>query len=467
MTDIVIAGGGLGGLAAALFLGRRGHKVSLLERDKDKAPEAVDDAFQHWRRRGVAQCRQSHNFLARSTQVLKTEAPDVLDALVEAGAYFQTASFAGVAVEEDAVIIGARRLAYESVFRRIVEQEPTVKIRPGELVEALIAADADAGVVPHVVGVRTSSGQELRGDLIVDASGRHSQSPKWLAKIGARKVLENLQECGFFYLTRWYRLKKGEKFPEHQPPVVAALNYITAMAFGADNDHFSLTTIMSMDDPLRHAIRHGESFDRFMREVPLIRPWIGRGIPISETEPLTRIDNRRRKLIDDEGPIVTGFVLLGDAAVHTNPTLARGVSLAFLHAQHLAESVAQTESDPLQFAADFGHWTSRNLGVWFTSQVANDAEIKARLQASLEGREIPQPQDETARFTRALFELGGTEPAVGRALARIANLLITPFDILADAEVMEKVSAYLATNPDLAADLGEGPTRAEFEALVA
>ena len=277
---------------------------------------------------------------------------------------------------------------------------------------------------------------------------------------------EKKQECGFFYLTRWYRLKTDAEFPEFQPPTVANLGYLSAMAFAADNNHFSLTTVMSVEDPHRVSIRDGATFDRVMAEVPLIQSWIERGEPISEAEPLSRIDNRRRKLVDDSGPIVSGFLLLGDAAVHTNPTLGRGVSLAFMHAQHLAETAEQSEADPVRYSSEFSAWTSKNMGVWFTSQVANDAAALDRLRASLRGEvTTPQPTGEAARFTRALFALASREPDVGLALARIGNLLISPLDIMADQAVVSKVMAYLATNPDLTQS-GEGPSRAEFEAIV-
>jgi 2-polyprenyl-6-methoxyphenol hydroxylase-like FAD-dependent oxidoreductase len=238
------------------------------------------------------------------------------------------------------------------------------------------------------------------------------------------------------------------------------------MAFPADNGYYSLTTNMSIHDPLRLAIRDGAAFDRFIAAVPLLAPWVERGAPVSEPEPLTRIDNRRRKLVDDRGPLVTGMALVGDAAVHTNPTLGRGVSLAFAQAQYFAETLEQAAVDPYSYAQQFARWTSANMGVWFTSQVANDAAALERLEAALEGKSAPQPTDEVARFTRALFALADSEPAVGVALARVGNLLITPAELVQDAEVVAKVSAYLKSEPDLV-DRAKGPTRREFEALLA
>ena len=53
--DVVIVGGGIGGLTAALGLGRRGHRVRVLERDPAPAPVDPEEAFGSWPRRGVPQ----------------------------------------------------------------------------------------------------------------------------------------------------------------------------------------------------------------------------------------------------------------------------------------------------------------------------------------------------------------------------------------------------------------------------
>ena len=84
--DVVIVGGGLGGLAAALGLGRRGHRVRVLERDPAPAPAHAEEAFGSWPRRGVPQWELYHAFSARARRELALHAADVLSCLVLAGA---------------------------------------------------------------------------------------------------------------------------------------------------------------------------------------------------------------------------------------------------------------------------------------------------------------------------------------------------------------------------------------------
>ena len=60
-----------------------------------------------------------------------------------------------------------------------------------------------------MTGVRTSSGDELAADLVIDAMGRRSGLPGWLAALGARPVAEEAEDSGFTYYTRYFRSAAG------------------------------------------------------------------------------------------------------------------------------------------------------------------------------------------------------------------------------------------------------------------
>ena len=61
--EVAVVGGGVAGLGAALALARRGHTVTVFERDDTPMPQSADEAFD-WDRRGAPQVRHSHAFLA-------------------------------------------------------------------------------------------------------------------------------------------------------------------------------------------------------------------------------------------------------------------------------------------------------------------------------------------------------------------------------------------------------------------
>ena len=56
----------------------------------------------------------------------------------------------------------------------------------------------------RVTGVRTSA-TSILGDLVVDATGRGSQSPQWLEEIGYPNPEEERLEIGLGYATRLFR----------------------------------------------------------------------------------------------------------------------------------------------------------------------------------------------------------------------------------------------------------------------
>src|ERR1700677_1293923 len=60
MSKILVLGGGIVGLSTAMMLARRGHDVTVFERDSKPLPASPEDAWQGWERRSVAQFRQPH-----------------------------------------------------------------------------------------------------------------------------------------------------------------------------------------------------------------------------------------------------------------------------------------------------------------------------------------------------------------------------------------------------------------------
>lgn len=462
MTRVVIAGAGFAGLASALFLARRGHVVTVVERDEAPPNGSPSDDVNEWLHPGAPQARQSHALLGRARRVLVDEAPDVVASLLARGVHEIPVVVGAGSLDGERMLL-SRRLVAEAEIRRIVAREPGVTFLVGEAVIGLQVSTA--GEVPVVTGAHLLSGATVDADVVVDASGRRSALPDWFAQAGLRAPVDERQDCGFFYLTRFYGLRPGCRIPTSRIPASIALDYATVFALGADNDTFSLTVTLSVNDPYRRALRDTDRFEAFLHAVPHSAPWIEVGEPISDLSTMSRIENRRRRLTTSAGPIVGGIVAIGDAALHTNPTLGRGISMGLMHARHLAEVAHLATDDPVGFVETFSAWTDDQLGIWFDTQVAADSSALARLAAGLLGTRLPPVDDPSARFASAAFLCAQHDEVVGTAVAKMAHLFAPPAEVFSDPVVASRINDFLnsGVSLDRPADV---PSRAAFESLV-
>src|SRR5262249_42698697 len=183
----------------SLLLARDGHDVTVLERDADPIPNSPQAAWETWTRKGVAQFRQPHNFMPGMRLVLEVELPDVQSALRRAGAsrldfvnplppFF--ADQPARPLDDQLWTYTARRPAGEWVFADAARNQPRLTVRRGVQATALLSHRPARNGTPHVTGVRTASGEELRADIVIDAMGRLSRGPEWLTAIGARRPYE-------------------------------------------------------------------------------------------------------------------------------------------------------------------------------------------------------------------------------------------------------------------------------------
>src|SRR3954452_19762795 len=179
---IVVVGGGVGGLTAALALGRAGYPVTVLERDPLPATADAEEAFEA-ERRGAPQVHQTHGFLARLQVLLRERFPDVLENLLAVGCLtMPTTANLGAPQpgDEDLNVIIVRRTTLEWVLRTAAVAEPGVEVRTGVGVASLLATNSasDRGSgVPTVTGVTLEDGTTVEADMVVASTGRRGAVP--------------------------------------------------------------------------------------------------------------------------------------------------------------------------------------------------------------------------------------------------------------------------------------------------
>ena len=465
MAHIAVVGSGPAGLATSLFLARRGHGVTLVEKDAAAPPDDPELCFDQWTRRGVAQARQPHLLLGRSSQVLLAEAPDVLRSLADCGPNLLTNAMERVDYRhaEDPYYLCSRRLPFEAQMRRETLRETSIQLVSGVEVESLVVREGDAA--PSVKGVRLADGQVVDADLVVDCGGRFSSIAQWLQKADLGPLSETGEDCDFCYITRWYRLRPGEAFPHVRLPVRVATPFAMFMCFPADRDVFGLTVTVSMRDPLRAAPRDPATFDRIVAALPQFGPWLARADPITPPNVLGRIENRWRSLLRDGRPSVGGLALVGDSAIHTNPTMGLGITLGYLQAQQLATLASEHEVGSLRFSVDYETWRAETLAIWFETQVSADRRRLAVLEGALTGQEAAPPADQASRFNAALQALSGRDPVVARAFIRMSHMCISPLDLAADPVVKAAVTKEME-GPPAPTPPQTGLSRKTFEGLI-
>lgn len=476
---IVIVGAGISGLTSALALGRAGHEVVVVERDATPMPTSPDEAFE-WARRGAPQVRHSHAMLARLRNTLRDRAPDVLASLLDAGATEvrftehlppTLTDIEARPGDEDLVGLACRRTTFEWVLRRHALAQPGVELRDGIVVRGL-ATDGDG----RVCGVDTESGPVL-GDLVVDACGPRSGSRAWLDAIGVEEPPEQLAECEIVYLSRFYRLHDGAEAPVVTGPVAGDLGYLKFAVFVGDNRTFSITIAADVhDQELRAGLADPEAFEAAVATLPAAQPWRdGRSEPITDVHVMAGLRNRRRALVVDGEPIVSGFVAVGDAATATNPLYGRGCSLALLHAFALADAISAHGTDVRAVAVALDEAGRRDVEPWYRSAVQQDQEA-AHAAAIAAGRvAAPTTEDgvvDPRAWAREVLRDGlmpavRTSPVVFRAFLRWFNLLATPDALMADTEVMGEVLRVYSERDSRPPEPLMGPaTRDEFAAVV-
>ncbi len=466
MAHVAVIGAGFAGLATGLFLARRGHTVELIEKDAAAPPDDVEACFADWTRRGVAQARQPHLLLSRGVRVLQEEAPETLAAFCAAGASLLTnLGQRKQAGDREAVFfIAARRLPMEAAMRGETLGRPSISLTLGE-VDALIAR-REGGEPPLVTGVALADGRKVEADLVVDASGRWSKAPEHLAAIGADPVGETSQDLQFCYLSQWRRKRAGAPFPPGFMPLTINSAFAPFICFPADGGVFSVTMAVSLNDPLRGKLRRPEVFERVANAIKGFEPWLDQTDAITEPQVMARIENRWRSLAPEGRAVVRGFALVGDSAIHTNPTFGRGISFACLQARWLAEALEERDLRSAAFTREFEAWKVAELLGWYQAQLVADGRRLAGIERALRGQALPEPDDAPSRFVAALSLIAPENPQIAAALSRMMHMLTTPQELARDPVVGPAVAKRLEAGGSLLPPMA-GPSRAEFEALVA
>ncbi len=458
----------MAGQTAAMLLAKDGHSVTVLERDPEAPPATVDEAWARWERRGVNQFRMLHYFLPRFRDVLQRELPDVIDAIDANGAlrynpvFEMPAEFSGGVRDGDERFesITGRRPVIEAAVARVAAAAPGVDVRRGVAIRGLLADRDTNGAAPHVCGVITEAGDELRADIVVEAGGRRSALPRWLADIGARPPAEELEDCGFVYYGRHFRSGDGSV-----PPAFGGLlqpyDSISILTLPADNGTWGVGLIASAHDEAMRATRHVDAWERVVASYPLVAHWMD-GEPLGDgVDIMAKIEDRHRTFLVDDEPVATGVVALGDAWACTNPSLGRGATIGLLHACALRDLLATAAlDDRAGFARAWHDTIQETVEPLYRDTLAFDRHRLAEIDAQIAG--VPYETDDPGWLLgEALGAAASKSPDLLRAFLDIVGLNERGVDVLARPGIAEQAIELGADT-----DPAPGPSRTELLAII-
>jgi 2-polyprenyl-6-methoxyphenol hydroxylase-like FAD-dependent oxidoreductase len=354
---VAIVGAGPTGLFSAIALARRGHRITVVDRDRGPAPDGT------WERRGVMQFHHPHAVRQQIVDALDAEMPEVKQALLNAGAQWGAMPEGG---DQAGRFVGlqCRRSTFERVLRAAAVAEPGVTLLPGH-VDGVLSERGRA------TGLRVD-GQDLGADLVLNASGRSG-------RIGDNlRAPEEGADCGLSYVSRHYELLPDAG----NGPVNAPIGLIQRMhgymigVFQQDNRTFCALVARPSTDRALADLRNTRAFETVARAVPGLSDWTApeRSRPITPVLPGGHLFNTYRGQLDEHGRVgLPGLIHIGDMVCTTNPTAGRGIATSLLQARQLL-ALLERHHDAVDVTLEFDAWCTQWIRPWFDDHMAWDAD---------------------------------------------------------------------------------------------
>lgn len=417
-THAIVIGASMGGLMAARALSDYFEQVTLLERDH--FPKMGEN------RKGVPQGRHAHGLLAQGRMGLEEFFPGLTRELVQHGAkegdIIQSAAWyqnGGFHAQFDSGLIGLllSRPLLEGYVRQRLLALPNVKALPGVSVEGLLNEGE------RVVGVKLDSGgvYELRADLVVDASGRGSQAPKWLEAMGFARPQEEMVKIDLAYATRIYR-RRPQDFAGNDAFVIGsnAPEPRTGVALYIEDNRWIVSLGGFLGD---HPPADEKGFLEFAKSLPVpdIYNVIKDAEPLSDIT-LYKFPGSQRRRYEKLSRFPQGLLVTGDAICSFNPVFGQGMTVATVEAKALSECLsAGTQSLAQRF--------------FKKAALLVDSPWSIAVGADLRYPQVKGPRNPMVNFINwyvaKLHIAARHDPQVVLAFQKVANLMAPPPSILA------------------------------------
>lgn len=270
-----------------------------------------------------------------------------------------------------------------------------------------------------VTGVRLRSGErewDLDADFVVDATGRGSRLPAWLAELGYQRPVEERIKIGLAYTTRSFRRRPGTFGPPQAINPISSPAFPRGAFFGqaiTGDCRVSLTGMLGDIPP-----GETQQFLEFTRSLPApdIHEAIVDAEPLGEASTFT-IPASVWRHYERLNRFPSRLAVLGDAVCSFNPVYGQGMTVIAMQVMKLREHLrGRATPDALRLHRLFADtiadpWLISTSGDLEFPGVAGHRPLKLRLL--------------NAYLTRVRYA-ATKHPAVTTALMRVNGLVDRP-----------------------------------------
>jgi 2-polyprenyl-6-methoxyphenol hydroxylase-like FAD-dependent oxidoreductase len=415
----IVLGGSIAGLGAARALANHFDRVTLVERDELTVSAA--------NRKGVPQAQHAHGLLPSGYRILSDYFPKLMDELVADGAMrcdisgdFLWYQYGGWKLRSDCGLEGivVSRPHLERKVREHVLALPQLELLHGHDGEDPVFDQAKRRVTG--LGVRnrsTGATTTLVADLVVDALGRGSPSPKWLAAWGYGKVSETNVTIDVGYATGVFERRSGDLYGSCGAIVAGTAPQSTRYAaiLGAEGNRWVITLVGCLRDfpPTDVA-----AWKEFARTLPISDV---AGL-VKDREPIGpivsyRFPANRHCHYESLEDFPAGYLVAGDAICSFNPIYGQGMSVALSEARALDRCLAAGDGD---LAKRFFREVARIVASPWAIATGEDYRYP-----QVEGRR-PPGYGLVSRYMERAHRAATRDPVVLRRFFEVASLLAPP-----------------------------------------
>jgi 2-polyprenyl-6-methoxyphenol hydroxylase-like FAD-dependent oxidoreductase len=347
----IVIGGGIAGLLAARILSGHFSKTIILEKDrypKEKGP-----------RNGTPQANHIHVFLVKGMQTIIDLFPGIEEKLLSQGGHkidvISKAKFkfpTGWARNFNSgmnTIVCSRQLLEYTIRQEILEKYSNIKIIENTRVVGLATTTNSEQKIITGVNVISRNGNNnddyikktttINANLVVDASGRRSETPIWFEKIGLEKPNETKINSFIGYAGRRVRILSTQS-----SPLLSNYKVVVVFTNPPNNPRMAVMTAIEDNQWQLGLLGIGKTYPptdekgflNFAKDLGVedVYKIVRDAKPISNIYGY-REDGSRLYHYEKIKKWPKNFIVLGDAVSAFNPIYAQGVTVAAIQSKIL------------------------------------------------------------------------------------------------------------------------------------